>query len=761
MRRSSARAAAGLLVAGLLADGCAWWRRAPRAPPPTVPSERAEPAVEATGGDTPVGVTAPAAPSAPVPPLPPPAPPYRLPATVRVGLFSDLEAVTLPCCDGEVTAEAGGTVFELVSPITVRPAARADAGTVWRLQAAALRDEGPASMLATRLALRTGERTDFRFDAGSGLYRVRLGGWTTREEADSAARRFKPLGLYAAWIVSEGGGIVAPALELIQRDRRARIEGRTFRARAPDGGGLRVEGRRYRGTIELFLNDRGRLNVVNELSLEEYLRGVVPRELGPIAHPEIEGLKAQAVAARSYTLANLGGFAEEGYDLCGTPQCQVYGGMDDEHPLSDRAVAETAGEILVYGGRPAETLYSATCGGHTENVEHVFPLKTAAYLRGVPCIESGGVRLHTERGVGASWPGALLARFRSPEASSSPVREVEETLVSLVAAAGLTAADDRLSSLERREVQRFLSSQLDLAADARLFVRPEELDYLVADPPADWSEDDRRFAAWLVKGGFSSTTATATPIGVGEARDLLLQVALFLGVIEERIATFSTLREGQLVVRAGAIDESYPLERDLATFRQEGVQLRGADLLVVPGDDVRLYLDGSRLVAVVQEVNAQGTAYDRTHPRSGWKRFKTDEEISASVQTRFPGFDIRDFELLERGVSGRVGRLRMRGAHGETIDVEGLAVRWTLDLPDTFFTARRLELDSGKKGWQFTGRGWGHGVGMCQLGAVGMARRGHDYRSILAHYYLGAKLERFAAAPVDLRQAVKAGSSEK
>jgi stage II sporulation protein D len=205
------------------------------------------------------------------------------------------------------------------------------------------------------------------------------------------------------------------------------------------------------------------------------------------------------------------------------------------------------------------------------------------------------------------------------------------------------------------------------------------------------------------------------------------------------------------VVREGANDESYAIEPDLATLRQEGTTTRAGELLIVPGDDVRLYFDGPKMVAVVQEVNAQGAAYDRNHPRGGWQRFKSDAEVATSVRTRFPGFEIADFELLDRGVSGRVGRLRMKSTKGEVIDVEGLAVRWTLDLPDTLVSARRLKLDNGRTGWQFTGRGWGHGVGMCQLGAVGMARRGHYYRAILEHYYRGAKLERFPVAAPALK----------
>ena len=752
---AAARGAALLAALATIGSGCTWFRRAPspEPTPPTASPPSAAPAPSApTPQPTPLPAPAPASPPVtveavpvpePIPPAPPPTLTYRPPELVRVGLISDLEEITLPCCDGEVSAEANGVRLEVVSPITIRPRAESVNRAVWRLQAAALRDEGPASVLARRLGERTGERSDFAFDAGSGLYRVRLGAWGSRAEAEEAAKRLRPVGLYSAWVVSEGGGLVGAALELVQRGQQTRLEGRRFRIRAPSGGGLRVEGRRYRGTIEVFLNDRGRLNVVNELSIEEYLRGVVPRELGPAAYPELEAQKAQAVAARSYLLRNLGGFAEEGYDICGTPQCQVYGGMEDEHPLSNRAVEETAGEILVFDDQPADAMYSATCGGHTENVEVVFPLKSAPYLRGAPCIESGGVRVSGGGAASAAWPQPILARFLPQGGPVSADLEFEAGLRAVVGSAGLTPADDRLGSLARREVQRYLASQLDLAADARLFVRQEELDYLVADPPADWSEEDRRFAAWLAKSGLLFGPAAAPPLTRVQARELLLRVALFLEVIEERTATFSTVRDGQLVVREGAADESYPLEPNLVTLRQTGIELRAGELLVVPGDDVRLYFDLGKLAAIVQEVSAQGAAYDRDHPRGGWKRFKSDAEVATQVSARFPGFEIADFELLDRGVSGRVGRLRMKSAKGETIDVEGLAVRWTLDLPDTLFSARRLKLDSGKTGWQFTGRGWGHGVGMCQLGAVGMARRGHDYRSILEHYYRGAMIRKF------------------
>ena len=154
-------------------------------------------------------------------------------------------------------------------------------------------------------------------------------------------------------------------------------------------------------------------------SIDDYLRGVVPREMGPKIYDNLDALKAQAVAARTYTLKNLGEFAQEGYDICATPRCQVYGGMTSEHPLSDRAVLETSAEVLLYDGAYAEALYSSTCGGHTENVDVVFPRKANSYLRGVPCLETGIDRLAGAADRTLTLAATLPRRLAPP--GSSPV----------------------------------------------------------------------------------------------------------------------------------------------------------------------------------------------------------------------------------------------------------------------------------------------------------------------------------------------------
>src|SRR5215213_9502976 len=106
---------------------------------------------------------------------------------------------------------------------------------------------------------------------------------------------------------------------------------------------LRVGDKDYRGEIHLLLNARGRINIVNVVPLEEYLRGVVPLELSPGAYPQMEALKAQAVAARTYALSHRNRFQREGFDLTSDARSQVYGGLSAEQAMTDRAVEETRG----------------------------------------------------------------------------------------------------------------------------------------------------------------------------------------------------------------------------------------------------------------------------------------------------------------------------------------------------------------------------------------------------------------------------------
>ena len=124
-----------------------------------------------------------------------------------------------------------------------------------------------------------------------------------------------------------------------------------------------AEDRSYRGEMELSV-DAGIIKLVNVLGLEEYLYGVVPSEM-PTSWPQ-EALKAQAVAARSESIAKLGRHRSDGFDLCADVHCQVYSGVEKETELGNMAVDSTRGVILEYDSKAVDAVYSSNCGGHTQ-----------------------------------------------------------------------------------------------------------------------------------------------------------------------------------------------------------------------------------------------------------------------------------------------------------------------------------------------------------------------------------------------------------
>ncbi|HYU34597.1 MAG TPA: SpoIID/LytB domain-containing protein [Thermoanaerobaculia bacterium] len=699
----------------------------------------------------------------PAPPVPRPAPPAgkppqpaprpepapvepvpigpSVPLLLKVGLATDLDGVTFPCCEDALIVSAGEQPLEVVASFKVEPAAAGAEQGYYSIQAAALRDEEQANDLVRRLSSETGQPGEAHFDAGIDLYRVHVGRYATREAAEADRRRLGALGVSDSFVINEGGSVTAPALRVSQGAHTAVYPGRWLSVAPAGGDSVRVQGKRWRGRILVYVNDRGLLNLINELPVEEYLRGVVPSEMGPIQYNQVEALKAQAVAARTYTLRNLGEFSREGYDICATPRCQVYKGMEVEHPLSDRAVAETAGQVLLYQGRLADALYSSTCGGHTEDAPVIFPLNQEPYLKGVPCMEAGFARIEGSLPPGIDFPGGLTRALLPPAPGADAAAALSARLEHLALLAGLPVPREHLGSLDRREVQRFVAYAFDLVLDAHLFLAPEDIQYLLHDPPKNWSEDDLRRAAYLMKSGLM-TGPLDRPLADGEVEGLLLALAEMLQVVRREDASFLSLGESRLAVRSGKEDRTYDVPAELATFRRRGESMTSASLALLPGDDLVLFWQGDRLLAAVQEVDLDGVAFDRSSPYSSWTRFRSDAQLARQVNQRFPGVGFRDLEILSRGESGRVGKIRIHGENDQVVEVDGLAIRWTLDVPDTLFTAKRLAPRNQEAGWLFTGRGFGHGVGLCQVGAYGMAQRGHSYKDILTHYYTGVELGR-------------------
>ena len=169
----------------------------------------------------------------------------------------------------------------------------------------------------------------------------------------------------------------------------------------PDEGGfISTKGKWYRGFF-IVQNLHGSLTVINRLDIEDYIKGVVPSEM-PKSW-SYEAHKAQAIAARSYALANLGKRANYGYDLKDTPEDQAYGGLSAEGSSTNKAVSDTEGIVLIYNLKIIPAYYSASAGGQTSSSADVWT-KNLPYLKSVPSFDNNIKK--NGHGVGMSQHGA-------------------------------------------------------------------------------------------------------------------------------------------------------------------------------------------------------------------------------------------------------------------------------------------------------------------------------------------------------------------
>ena len=151
--------------------------------------------------------------------------------------------------------------------------------------------------------------------------------------------------------------------------------------RPENGSFVQWNGKRYRGELVISATDSGLL-VVNRLPMDDYLRGVVPLEIGNRTSAEMAAVQAQAVAARTYAYKHLNDTRP--FDMYATVQDQVYGGVDAEKPLPDTAITTTQDIVVLFAGQPITTPYHSTCGGSTAGVTEVwYDQPDRPYLRPV------------------------------------------------------------------------------------------------------------------------------------------------------------------------------------------------------------------------------------------------------------------------------------------------------------------------------------------------------------------------------------------
>lgn len=151
-------------------------------------------------------------------------------------------------------------------------------------------------------------------------------------------------------------------------------------------------GGHWRGRFKVFLNPRGQLTVATRMPLERYLLGVVPGEIGALSDSLLEAGRAQAVAARSYTLFYKGRRGSEGFDLFATVEDQLFSPVEAEHPFATRCVETTRGLVGLSGGEAIRANYCSTCGGMSAEAWEAWPTPSYDYLTS-----------HTDAGAGGDF----------------------------------------------------------------------------------------------------------------------------------------------------------------------------------------------------------------------------------------------------------------------------------------------------------------------------------------------------------------------
>ncbi len=618
------------------------------------------------------------------------------PPLVRVRL-SVPQPPVLPQPGRRYAVWADGSVEVLRGPLSVRLEGEERAA----LQAGAFRTRENAASEATRLR-RAGFEAEVR-PGNDGLVRVivlaRPG-----ESGEALRARLSRAGVRSALRVEGRGGRL-----LVSGEGGAEVRGRELRFLPFDPDPVSVGDRSVRGELVLVPAPTG-VQVVNVLNVEEYLRGVVPMEMGPRVFGELEALKAQAVAARTYTVAHLGKAEGDRYDICDTQACQVYGGATAEHPLSDEAVRATAGLIATFAGVPIDAMYHSTCGGHTEAAAEQFPRRAAPYLVAVPCRGERLLALTTAMAGGRGWDAVeRLAEVGRRAAALLGVAAERDALAAALARSGRSGRGrEGLAT-----VFGLAEAQLLLGEPFR--GREDWVDALLAlfrlpvPPPGQQSRQTEEELALVVR--------------LAQLSGVLAEVSGRVGGTGEFIA-----EDGRRFTVAGVIP---------GVFARSGAAWRGGTVSTLPGAPATLWLMGERPLLLEVEERLEA---DAASPWSWWAREFTAATVGQACDV--PG--VEQIEVISRGPSGRATSVLVLGARTRK-QMRGIDFRYALGLPDNRFVVLRQQ--RGKElVFRFLGRGWGHGVGLCQHGAYGLARGGATFEEILKTYYQGVQISAWQAS---------------
>jgi stage II sporulation protein D len=690
---------------------------------------------------------------------------------IRIGLGVNLDEATIRASSGMKIYEVGSSYKLLAEDVDeIHVKGRKEKLTEkFVLQVAETDKKEEAEQLALELRSKIGQKVyvaRLRESGSDESYQVRVGDFLTRGEALGFIKKLNQAGIKEAWIVREEvTEEESHPLWVLVNDELKTLNKDTVIYFVPSNAEsyLSYKGNAYRGIFVLKASPKG-LVLVNILNLENYLKGVVPCELSPDIYNAYEALKAQAVAARTYAVKNLGDNSDLGFDLCDTAACQVYGGLSAERPLSSRAVEETKAEVASYKGKLINALYTSTCGGMTEDIENVFGGKPQPYLKSTECtyekqkewiLESKPLVSILMNGRNIEREVAFLISLNviAPETDPSYYKEppaFEEAVEEIRRALGyLGKRNDGFApvktTLNFPHLASLLISAFQWGDRVKNLMLKSEVDFILKDYPP-LKEEARENLAYLIHSGiFFSSPPTADGARLVTRAELAFILAKTIRSYFDpyHSGVFGSLAKNGLELEEDGQSRLLRLSPGAFLFRnQDGEGFPASRLTLLGGEELRWLENQGQISLMEAFFPVDSNVLDRGSFFHHWQVRQSAEELEKRINEYYPIGRLVDMAVRERGKSRRVTELLITGTESQVV-VRGLKIRWVLGLRDTLFTLDKEYSDGEQVAYFiFTGKGWGHGVGLCQVGAFRMAQAGAGYKDILKKYYKDIKIEK-------------------
>jgi stage II sporulation protein D len=737
---------------------------------------------------------------------------------IRIGLTTNAGSVTITTSDASLVAASPGEPSKFLASNRVTVSARSYRPPEienYRIEFQNLPGKPEADSLANDIREATGEPAISSIDTKTNTWKVWVGRvQETTIDADNLKAKLKEKGFDDAVTVTEKKTIITPEAQALSQQLRTagKSEVRSLTQKTAssvatvtgpldpnlrevivDGPSeaakysslksvafgsinervnpVKLNGKSYRGKLEVFVNSRGSLTVVNAVPLEDYLLGVVPAELGL---PQLEAQKAQAVAARTYAIANVGNYGNKGFDMVPTVWSQVYKGVSIETAMGTQAVRETRGQIATYQGKPITAYYTSTCGGRTESGENIFN-EASPYLRGVECSLEGAKHFETFLIKTSRQPARLrdeanleLAQFMSRLAvngfylstaqftdnwfeDSPNESEMSNWLNQIASRSGKTFANVNKDTAKPVELARILASFLYPPNFADTMLTESDINYnLSFDDAAEIPKERRADVAALIRDGYFAIHPDLTlKPSKAFSRAKMLRVIRQIYEKKKWVPALQTgiadpTADGKLMLKSGRSQRELVIRPDAFLFREFGATMHAVrEASLIGGENVAFQTDaaGAVIYLEIKPIDTPTTS-ERMSPWVYWNKSASASEVQSRLSRYVKGIGtLYDVNIKRVGYSRRPIELEIIGSNGVKT-LTGGKIRSALRLPEQLFVMNKNYSGNRVTSFTFTGRGWGHGVGMCQYGAFGLAKQGVKYDQIIKHYYTGVDLTR-------------------